>query len=95
MTNEVQAYLHDEALEVAQSMEKHGGDFVKALGTALTKADQENKLIIKLAWPHYWQKYLEQSRSEHLTWCKRRALEYCDAGDPSQALASFQIEGFN
>lgn len=28
------------------------------------------------------------SRAEHLTWCKKRALEYCDAGDLSQALAS-------
>lgn len=28
------------------------------------------------------------SRSEHLTWCKKRALEYVDAGDLSQAYAS-------
>lgn len=28
------------------------------------------------------------SRSEHLAWCKRRALEYVDAGDLPQAYAS-------
>lgn len=28
------------------------------------------------------------SRSEHLAWCKKRALEYCDIGDVNQAYAS-------
>jgi len=28
------------------------------------------------------------NRSEHLQWCKDRALEYVDAGDNSQAFAS-------
>jgi hypothetical protein len=28
------------------------------------------------------------TRAEHLAWCKQRALEYVDAGDPTQALAS-------
>lgn len=27
-------------------------------------------------------------RSEHLAWCKERALEYCDNFDPQQALTS-------
>ena len=30
----------------------------------------------------------EPTRAEHLAWCKARALEYCDAGDVSQALTS-------
>jgi len=29
------------------------------------------------------------TRSEHLEWCKRRALEYVDNGDTPQAYASF------
>lgn len=29
-----------------------------------------------------------RTRSEHLQWCKDRALPYCDAGDPNQAFAS-------
>lgn len=29
------------------------------------------------------------NREEHLDWAKRRALEYCDAGDIPGALASF------
>ena len=28
------------------------------------------------------------TRQEHLEWCKKRALEYCDMDDPNQALAS-------
>lgn len=28
------------------------------------------------------------NRSEHLEWCKKRALEYCDCGDTTNALAS-------
>lgn len=31
----------------------------------------------------------EVSRKEHLEWCKSRALEYCDRGDITNALASF------
>jgi hypothetical protein len=30
----------------------------------------------------------EISRSEHLEWCKKRALEYVDSGDLNQAYAS-------
>jgi len=28
------------------------------------------------------------TREEHLGWCKKRALEYCDMGDANQAWAS-------
>jgi hypothetical protein len=28
------------------------------------------------------------TRQEHLDWCKQRALEYCDAGNVSEAFAS-------
>lgn len=30
----------------------------------------------------------QPSRAEHLEWCKRRALQYCDIGDVNQAFAS-------
>ena len=32
------------------------------------------------------------SRSEHLEWCKKRALEYVDKGDNVQAYASFMSD---
>ena len=32
------------------------------------------------------------TRSEHLAWCKQRALEYCDQGDTTQAAASFMSD---
>lgn len=28
------------------------------------------------------------TRKEHLDWCKKRALEYCDQGDTQQAFSS-------
>ena len=28
------------------------------------------------------------TRTEHLDWCKKRALEYCDKNDPMQGLTS-------
>lgn len=28
------------------------------------------------------------SRAEHLAWCKKRALQYCDMGEVNQAFAS-------
>jgi hypothetical protein len=28
------------------------------------------------------------TRAEHLAWCKKRALEYCDSGDVQGAFAS-------
>ena len=35
---------------------------------------------------------METTRSEHLQWCKDRALEYVYTGDLSQAFASFQSD---
>lgn len=32
------------------------------------------------------------TRAEHLAWAKERALEYVDAGDPVNALASLQSD---
>ena len=32
------------------------------------------------------------TRAEHLAWCKRRALEYVDAGDLTQGFASMMSD---
>lgn len=32
------------------------------------------------------------NRTEHMDWCKKRALEYVDAGDNSQAFASMMSD---
>lgn len=32
------------------------------------------------------------TRAEHLQWAKDRAIEYCDAGNPFDAFASFQSD---
>ena len=34
----------------------------------------------------------EIPRAEHLAWCKQRALEYVDAGDLTNAVASMQSD---
>lgn len=31
---------------------------------------------------------MNTTRQEHLQWCKQRALEYCEAGDTTNAFAS-------
>ena len=33
-----------------------------------------------------------ENRTEHLKWCKQRALEYVEEGDLNQAFASFQSD---
>lgn len=47
----------DEDLLVIEAMERYGGSFVKALGTAARHADSSNLLIIKKSWPFYWDEY--------------------------------------
>jgi hypothetical protein len=32
------------------------------------------------------------TKDEHLEWCKKRALEYLDAGDPAQAFTSMMSD---
>ena len=49
--------MSDEKIVVAEAMEKFGGGFVKALGTALFRADANNTQRIKDAFPFYWDKY--------------------------------------
>jgi protein involved in sex pheromone biosynthesis len=44
-------------LKTVQNMEQYGGSFVKALAEAFHKADSENFLKLKNAFPEYWQKY--------------------------------------
>lgn len=31
---------------------------------------------------------MQETRAEHLAWCKQRALEYADRGDTANAIAS-------
>lgn len=52
-------HIHDEKIDVAESMEKYGGSFIKALGKALLQADILNTIKIKNTWPNEWEKYKE------------------------------------
>lgn len=48
---------HDERITVAESMEAHGGGFVKTLAKCIYQADPDNLDKIKAAFPEYWEKY--------------------------------------
>lgn len=32
------------------------------------------------------------TREEHIVWCKKRALEYCDSGNPQEAFTSMMSD---
>ena len=52
--------MNDQA--TMQAMTEYGGSFVKALGQAAMKADDENLRLIKITWPGYWERYTEIAR---------------------------------
>ncbi len=54
----------ENTLEIARTMIKYGGSFVKNLGQALLVADPENTRIIKESWPEYWERYESMSRMD-------------------------------
>lgn len=56
--------LNNESFNVAVQMKTHGGSFVKALGEALLRGDVINRIKIKLAFPEYWNKYLQLAVEE-------------------------------
>lgn len=43
--------------EIVAAMKKYGGGFAVALAEAFRHADDGNQLIIKLAFPDYWDRY--------------------------------------
>lgn len=47
-----------------QTMIRHGGSFVQALGEAAQRADYDNLRLIKTTWPEYWSRY--EKRGEQL-----------------------------
>jgi hypothetical protein len=53
--------LYDNALHM---MEEQGGSFVKALVNCYYRADSENKLILRIAFAHYFQDY-ERRFADH------------------------------
>lgn len=53
-----------EKYRVAANMQNLGGSFVQSLGDTLWRADLNNALKIKRAFPEYWQQYLELEEDE-------------------------------
>lgn len=47
-----------------EAMISYGGSFVRALGEAARRADDDNLLKIKTAFPEYWEKYSKMSSPE-------------------------------
>lgn len=50
---------YNEAIIVAEAMERYGGSFVKCLSRAIIHADFINLQKIKIAFPEYWAQYKE------------------------------------
>lgn len=53
--------MKDEDLKVIEAMERYGGSFVVALAQAARRADSTNLERIKLAFPEYWQQYMQMA----------------------------------
>ena len=56
--------LHDEAMDVAKSMEKYGGSFVKALAQCIYKADPFNLKKIRNTFSNYWVEYRDMKTGD-------------------------------
>lgn len=56
--------MDDQDIEVFEAMEKYGGSFVKALATAMARADAINLAKLKAAFPEYWQQYSEMAEKD-------------------------------
>ena len=48
-----------EQMVVSRTMSEYGGSFVKALGYAISLADEDNLQRIKDAFPELWEGYLD------------------------------------
>jgi hypothetical protein len=46
-----------EDAKVVEMMQRYGGGFVQALAAACARADDQNLLRIKGAFPEYWERY--------------------------------------
>lgn len=56
--------MTDADLKTVNAMIRYGGGFVRALGEAASRADDENLERIKQAFPEYWSNYTALGRSE-------------------------------
>lgn len=53
---------HDERLGIMKAMLTHGGGFVRALGAAMFRADDENLRKLEAAFPEYIAQYREVAK---------------------------------
>lgn len=54
--------MNEEQFEVVVAMENYGGSFVKTLASCFHKADPNNFIKLKNAFPEYWKQYEEMSK---------------------------------
>jgi len=52
--------------EIVEAMKKYGGSFVSSLADTYIKADESNRLIIKLAFSDYWENYLYLAKKDKI-----------------------------
>ena len=49
--------MTEEEVKTVENMEKYGGSFVKALAQCFWHADPINFVLLKNAFPRYWEEY--------------------------------------
>jgi pyruvate/2-oxoacid:ferredoxin oxidoreductase beta subunit len=49
--------MNDEEFKVVENMERYGGSFVQALAQCFYRADNNNFIRLRLAFPEYWEEY--------------------------------------
>jgi hypothetical protein len=55
--------MTDEDFATVRAMETYGGGFVQALAAACHRADPENLVRLKAAFPEYWSHYSEMAKA--------------------------------
>ena len=53
--------MNEDDIKIVETMEKHGGSFVKALANACRHADHYNLGKIRQAFEEYWETYREMA----------------------------------
>ena len=57
-------YTKKEIKQIAQAMQMYGGSFMKCIGMALERADENNTIKILETWSEEVEKYYEFSKSK-------------------------------
>jgi hypothetical protein len=68
--------------DVLAAMERYGGSFIYALAQCFRRADEDNRYVLRAAFPTYWAQYAELATRCH---CQIDAHDFsCPIHNPEQ-----------